>query len=185
MDCFYTVSNGINILRVVHITHIKNRQLDFPVVWWLRIHLPMHGTQVWFLVCKDPICHRASKRVCYNYRACALEPGSCHHWGSCALQPELCKERSHHHKKPTHCNESETPLVTIQEACAQQGRLSALQQNPAQPKIIINFKNRTGNRDCMWPVKQKYLLFGHLHNSLSDSKLIYTLNSTRLGWMLL
>ena len=39
----------------------------FLVVQWLRIHLPMQGTQVLALVREDPTCHGAAKPVCHNY----------------------------------------------------------------------------------------------------------------------
>ena len=37
------------------------------VAQWLRICLPMQGTQVRALVWEDPICHRATKPVRHNY----------------------------------------------------------------------------------------------------------------------
>ena len=43
------------------------------VVWaslvaqWIRICLPMQGTQVHSLVQEDPTCHGATKPVCHNY----------------------------------------------------------------------------------------------------------------------
>ena len=43
---------------------------------WLRIRLPVQGTQVQALVWEDPTCRGAAKPVCHNYRACALEPAS-------------------------------------------------------------------------------------------------------------
>ena len=42
------------------------------VARWLRIHLPMQGTQVWALVREDPTCRGATKPVHHNYWACAL-----------------------------------------------------------------------------------------------------------------
>ena len=36
---------------------------------WLRIRLPVQGTQVRALVREDPTCHRATKPVCHNYWA--------------------------------------------------------------------------------------------------------------------
>ena len=36
------------------------------VVLWLRIHLPMQGTQVWSLVWEDPTCLRAIKPMGHN-----------------------------------------------------------------------------------------------------------------------
>ena len=37
------------------------------VVQWLRIHRPLQGTWVQFLVREDPACHRAAKAVRHNY----------------------------------------------------------------------------------------------------------------------
>ena len=48
----------------------------FLVVQWLRIRLPMQGTLVQALVQEDPTCRGATKPMCHNYRACALEPKS-------------------------------------------------------------------------------------------------------------
>ena len=41
------------------------------VAQWLRIQLPMQGTQVRSLVWEDPTCHRATKLVRHNYWAYA------------------------------------------------------------------------------------------------------------------
>ena len=51
------------------------------VAQWLRIHLPMQGTQVRALVQEDPTCRGASKPMLHNYSASALEPAS-HNYGS-------------------------------------------------------------------------------------------------------
>ena len=45
------------------------------VVQWLRIHLPVQGTQIRYLVWEDPTCGTA-KPVHHSCRACALEPTS-------------------------------------------------------------------------------------------------------------
>ena len=37
------------------------------VVQWLRIHLPMQGTQVQSLIQEDLTCFRATKPMCHNY----------------------------------------------------------------------------------------------------------------------
>ena len=37
------------------------------VAQWLRIHLPMQGTQVRSLVWEDPTCHEATKPVHHKY----------------------------------------------------------------------------------------------------------------------
>ena len=58
------------------------------MVQWLRIHLPMHGTQVRVLVREDPTCRGATKPVCHNYWACALESTSHNYW---AHAPQLLK----------------------------------------------------------------------------------------------
>ena len=50
------------------------------VAQWLRIHLPMQGTQVQALVQEDPTCRGAIKPVHHNYWACALEPVSHNYW---------------------------------------------------------------------------------------------------------
>ena len=46
------------------------------VAQWLRIHLPMQGTQVRALAREDPTCHGATKSVYHSYRACVLQPPS-------------------------------------------------------------------------------------------------------------
>ena len=46
------------------------------VAQWLRICLPMQGTQVRALVREDPTCRRATKPTSHNYWACTLEPVS-------------------------------------------------------------------------------------------------------------
>ena len=65
------------------------------VVQWLRIHLPMRGTWIPSLIWEDPPCRGATKPVCRNYQACALERGSRSH-GYCtpSLEPVLCSKRS-------------------------------------------------------------------------------------------
>ena len=55
------------------------------MVQWLRIRLPMQGTWVWVLVQEDPTCRGATKPVCHNYWACALQPVSHNYWAH-ALQ---------------------------------------------------------------------------------------------------
>ena len=37
------------------------------VAQWLKIHLPMQGTQVQALVREDPTCRRAAKPASHNY----------------------------------------------------------------------------------------------------------------------
>ena len=59
---------------------------------WLRICLPVPGTQVLSLVQEDPTCLRVTKPVCHRYWACVLES-------------TLCKKRSHHNEKLVYCHE--------------------------------------------------------------------------------
>ena len=57
------------------------------VAQWLRICLPMQGTQVWVLVREDPTCCGATKPVCHNYWGWVpqlLKPAR--------LEPELCNK---------------------------------------------------------------------------------------------
>ena len=82
------------------------------VVQWLRIRLPMQGTQVHALVWEDPTCRGKTKPVRHNYWACALEPSSHNYWAHVPqllkltrLEPVLLNKRHHHNEKPAHCNE--------------------------------------------------------------------------------
>ena len=45
----------------------KTKSRASLVAQWLRIHLPMQGTQVQALVLKDPTCCRATKPGHHNY----------------------------------------------------------------------------------------------------------------------
>ena len=82
------------------------------VAHWLRIRLPMQGTQVRSLVRENPTCCGATKPVRHNYWACALEPAIHSCWARVpqllrptCLEPMLRNKRSHHNKKPMHHNE--------------------------------------------------------------------------------
>ena len=91
---------------------IKNTTIGTSLgAQWLRICLPMRGTWVWALVREDPTCCGATKPVCHNYRACALEPVSHNYWARVPqllkpvhLEPVLCNKRSHCNEKLAHCN---------------------------------------------------------------------------------
>ena len=48
-------------------TPIKGGAGTSLVVQWLRIRLPMQGTQVRALVREDPTCHGATKPVSHNH----------------------------------------------------------------------------------------------------------------------
>ena len=68
------------------------------VVQWLRIHLPVQGTWVPSLVEEDPACFSATKPVCRNCWASALE---------CVL----CNKRSHRSEKLSHRSKECLPLT--------------------------------------------------------------------------
>ena len=58
------------------------------VVQWLRIHLAMQETGVWFLVWEDPTCHGTTKPMHHNS------------WAGGHLEPVPHNRRSHHNEKP-------------------------------------------------------------------------------------
>ena len=73
---------------------------------WLRIRLPMQGTQVRALV------REATKPMHHNDWSCALEPASHNYWARVPqllkpahLEPVLHNKRSHLNEKPKHHNE--------------------------------------------------------------------------------
>ena len=76
----------------------KNYKRTSLVAQWLRICLPMQGTQVQALVQEDPTCCGATKPVHRHYWACALEPVSHNYWARMPvhLEPVLHNKRSHH-----------------------------------------------------------------------------------------
>ena len=81
----------------------KSGMRVFLVAQW-TIHLPMQETQVGSLIREDPTCHGATKPVCHNSWACALEPRSCNSWSPSTLEPVLSNKRSHCSEKPVRCN---------------------------------------------------------------------------------
>ena len=85
-------------LNHVHTFYVLKLQSRASLVaQWLRIRLPMQGTQARALVREDPICRGANKPMRHNYWACALEP--------VRLESMLCNKRSHRTEKPVHCKE--------------------------------------------------------------------------------
>ena len=56
----------------------------------------MQGTRIQALVREDPTCRRATKPVCHNYWACALEPTSHNYWSLCSRvrEPQLLSLRA-------------------------------------------------------------------------------------------
>ena len=66
VSAFYIgeISSGIYDILV----SIKNFPGTSLVVQWLRIHLPMQGTQDQSLVREDPSCRGATKPTCHSYQ---------------------------------------------------------------------------------------------------------------------
>ena len=97
------------------------------VAQWLRICLPMQGTQVRALVGEDSTCRRANKPVCHNYWTCTLEPASYNYW---AREPQLLSLRAtttEAHMPRSHAPQKEKP--TQWEACAPQWRVAPAHDN--------------------------------------------------------
>ena len=125
------------------------------VAQWLRICLPMQGTQVQSLALEDPTCRRAIKPVRHNYWACALEPGSHNYW-ACLPQllkstsprarvPQLlslCAATTEAHAPRAHALQQEKPLQwearapqqRVGPACHNLGKPTVSNQDPVQSK---------------------------------------------------
>ena len=80
---------------------------------WLGIHLPMQGTQVQSLVWEDSTRPEAIKPTRHSYCACTLEPTLCNR--------EAATMSLHTDREDSPCSQQ------LEEACAQQPRLSAAQ----------------------------------------------------------
>ena len=67
-------NESLEILYILNVICYPASFKTFKSLWfgtslvaqWLRIHLPMQGTQVWSLVWEDPTCCRATKPVRHN-----------------------------------------------------------------------------------------------------------------------
>ena len=84
-----------------HLSNLKVHSLGTSlVVQWLRIHLPVQGTQIRSLVQEDPTCRGATKPVRHNYWACALEPASHNYWAHVPqlLSPHATTTEAHAHR---------------------------------------------------------------------------------------
>ena len=89
------------------------------VAEWVKICLPMQGTQVPSLVWEDPTCCGATKPVHHNCWACTLEPVNHNFWAHvlqplkpACLETVLHNKRNHHNEKSMHPNK-EQPLLTV------------------------------------------------------------------------
>ena len=112
-------------------------RISLVAQWW-RIHEPMQGARVQSLIQEDPTCHRATKPVCHNYWAYALEPGSHNYW---AHTPQLLKLMA---QNPCSATREATTLRSPHTATESRTRSLQLEKtphsnkDPAQPinKII-------------------------------------------------
>ena len=59
----------------MHSPHLRSGGTSL-VAQWLRICQPMQGTRIRALAQEDATCGGATKSMCHNYWACALEPMS-------------------------------------------------------------------------------------------------------------
>ena len=90
------------------------------VVQWIRIRLPMQGTQVRSPVRENSTGGTASNPAHYNN-----EPGH--------LEPVLHDERGHGNGKPVHLNEGQSPLTATRES------LHTAWKTQCSQKLISNF----------------------------------------------
>ena len=89
----YSLNSSHEILWKIY--SLKNTFFRASLVMqWLRIHLPMQGTRVRALVREYPTCHGATKPMCHNYWACALEPASYNYWSPHDTTTEACMPRA-------------------------------------------------------------------------------------------
>ena len=124
----------------------SNRRRTSLVEQWLRTCLPMQGIWVQSLVQEDPTCCGATKPMCHNYWACALEPVSHNYWAhapqllkpacsrahvlqllsphaatteAACLEPVLRNKRSHRNEKPALATTRESPRTATKTQCSQ------------------------------------------------------------------
>ena len=90
-------SGPITIILLIQQTRLYSAQCTIKIslgtllVQWLRICLPMQGTQVWSLLWEDLTCLWVTKPVFHNYWIYTLEPMSHNRW---AYMPQLLKPMS-------------------------------------------------------------------------------------------
>ena len=89
LHTFYIMLDLRVLCWVLGIRNVTGTSL---VVQWIRICLPMKETCVQSLVQEDYTCHGATRPMCHNYWAQALEPENCNYRAcmarACALQQE-------------------------------------------------------------------------------------------------
>ena len=81
----------------------------------------MQGTRVQALIREDPTCRGATKPVCHNYWAYALEPASHNYWSPRAATTEACVPRA---RAPQQ-----------REATAMRSPRTAMKSSPRSPQL--------------------------------------------------
>ena len=101
--------------------------------WWLSgkesACQSMQETRVWSLIWEDPTCQGATKPMCHNYWACALEPGSRNYWAH-----EATAEARAPQEKPPQW-EACAPQLESSPCYLQLEKSPSTSEDPAQPKI--------------------------------------------------
>ena len=83
------------------------------VVQWIRICLPMQGTQVRSLVWEDFTCCGATEA----YVPQLLSPRAANYWSpSASSTGSPTREATDYNEKPLHCNEEQTQLTATRES---------------------------------------------------------------------
>ena len=126
----------LQVLQGLYDPHSVNRETEVQRSWvtclqsssqgwtsrvaqWLRIHLPMQGTQVPSLVWEDLTCCRATKPVRHNYwspQATTTEACKPRLLKLTHLEPVLRNKRSHRNEKPVHRKEEQPPLAATRDS---------------------------------------------------------------------
>ena len=135
------------------------------MVLWLRIHLPVQGTQVRSLVQEDSACCGAPKPVCHDSWAQAREP-------------LFCNKRSHCSEKPEHCNWRLHPLATARESlCAATTQCSQRYKNRERQLINVSVLSSVYNYyNNMWFV-QESLMDAKSWRILVRNRIFYTVSN--------
>ena len=93
-----------HIHTMKHYSPLKMRRLGFSGGSIVKNQPTDAGDMGSFLILEDPTCCGATKPMCHNYWAQALEPRSRNFWRPCTLEPVLLNKRSQRNEKPAHHN---------------------------------------------------------------------------------
>ena len=142
----------------------KDKEEGFPGGSMVKNLLPVQKIQVWSLVQADPTCCTATKPMCHNYWACALELGDRNCWTYTLLL-----------LKPMH----PWACVLQQEATAMRSLYTAIE---GSPDLLQLEKNLHSNEDPAQPKinKQKKIFFKGQWNQVSIN--IRKISNTFVKW---